>query len=316
MKLIDRAGVYRLPIDVYHSQCTAGPSISSSGLRTIFLQSPAHYWVHSDLNKDRVEPTESSAFVLGRAAHHLLLGEDDFSTSFIQRPEQLGGKDWHGNRTECKAWLFKQQEAGRTVLTPMQVEQVRGMARSLAQHPLIRAGILNGEIEQSMIYRDKATGVWIKTRPDAIPNDSGDFADLKTSSDVGEELDFAVTKYGYHHQAVLTKWAYKEVLGKEMSSFSFVFVEAKPPHCVDVLTLSGDDIELAEKDMRVALDTFAWCLKTGNWFGPSGHQSDARFVYISDRAKERAEFRRDFLRREIAPPAIAQHDRRELAGAG
>ena len=299
-KTIDKDGVYdALPMERYHGDICVGPSISSSGLRTIFLESPAHYYVDSYLNQDRIGQKDTEAFVLGRAAHHLLLSQDAFSTLFIMRPEELGGAAWQGNRKECKAWLKEQAAQGRTVLTPKQIEQIRGMARSLAQSPLVRAGILNGKIEQSLIYQDKKTGGWIKARPDAIPNDSGDFADLKTTVQVGFDLDRDISKFRYDMQAALTKWAAKAVLGLEMESFSFVFVEKEPPHCVDVLTLQPADIIEAEKDLRSALDTFAWCIKTGNWFGPSGTQSDARFVHISEWAHKSAEFRRDFLKREI-----------------
>jgi len=300
MAKISKPGIYHIPIEEYHGQCTDGPSISSSGLRTIFTKSPAHYWCESSLNPDRVEPEEKEAFVLGRAAHHLLLGEDDFSTSFIMRPEEIAGKAWHGNRNECKAWLGTQADAGRTVLKPDQLEQIRGMARSLGAHPLVKAGILNGQIEQSLIWKDKVTGLWLKARPDAIPNDSGDFADLKTSASVGFDLDRDISSYRYDMQAALTKWGCKEVLGLEMESFSLVFVEKKPPHCVDVITLSKEDIAEAEKDLRIAMDTFAHCLETGDWFGPSGTQNDARWVHISEWARKQAEFRRDFLAREIA----------------
>jgi hypothetical protein len=312
VKPIDRPGIHRVPIDTYHSQCCVGPSISSSGLRTLFLKSPAHYWCESDLNPKREEPGEKSAFTLGRAAHHLLLGEDAFSTLFIVRPERFDS--W---RTDAsKAWRAEQEAAGRTVLLPTQIEVIRGMARSLAAHPLVAAGILNGEIEQSIAWQDRATGVWLKVRPDAIPNDSGDFADLKTSADSGEDLDRAVSAYRYDVQAALVKWAAREVLKREMTSFSFVFVEKTPPYCVDVLTLDPADVELAEKDLRVALDTFAWCLEHDNWFGPSGTQSDARYVHISDRAKERAEFRRDFLRREIARAEAVDSMAGAYLGAG
>jgi hypothetical protein len=297
---ITKSGIYSgISMDAYHGDLCAGPSVSSSGLRTIFLQSPAHYWVSSYLNPARTEQKDSAALTLGRAAHHLLLGEDDFSTLFIARPAEIAGKPWQGNRTECKEWIAAQVKAGRTVLVPDQFEQIRGMARALADHPLVRAGILNGEIEKSLVWKDKETGVWLKARPDAIPNESGDYADLKTTSKVGSELDREVSNRRYDVQAALTGIGAREVIGKEMSSFSFVFVESEPPHSVDVLTLDKADIEAAEKDLRAALRTFAWCHKNSNWFGPSGTQLDARYVHISDWARENAEYRRDFLEREI-----------------
>src|SRR5262245_22938384 len=83
MGKIDRDGIYRISLDEYHGQPCVGPSISSGGLRTIFKQSPAHYWCYSSLNPDAEPKKESEGFVLGRAAHHLYLGEDYFSHLFI-----------------------------------------------------------------------------------------------------------------------------------------------------------------------------------------------------------------------------------------
>lgn len=313
---ISKPGVYSISMQDYHSQLCAGPSISSSRLRTIFTQSPAHYWCRSELNPERIDEdeTEKAHFVLGRAAHHLLLGEDAFSTLFICRPEQ-----WDSWRTkDARQWRESQEADGRTVLIPSQLDAIRGMAKSLAKHPLVTAGILNGQIEQSLIWRDRETGVWLKCRPDAIPNESGDFADLKTSSNFGEDLDRDVFRHRYDIQAALTKWAAKEVLKLEMESFSFVFVGVKPPYCVDVLTLDKEDIQHAEKDLRQAVRTFAWCLEHDNWFQPAGTQSDARYVHIPDWAKERAQFRREFLEREItrAEEATARYGAAELMGAG
>lgn len=307
MSKIDRPGIYDISMASYHGDCCVGPSISSSGLRKIFLKSPKHYWKSSYLNPNRKPDKETEAFILGRAAHHLLLGEEDFSTLFIMRPDEAPdgtGRAWNGNNISCKAWLKAQEKAGRTVLTPTQVEAIRGMARALADDPMVQAGILNGDIEKSIIWKDKTTGIWLKARPDAIPNDSGDFCDLKTTAAIGYDLDRDVSKYRYDMQGALTGMGVREVLGRDMESFSFCFVENDDPHSVDTLTLINEDIGLAEKDIRVALDTFAWCLETGIWFGAGGTQRDARPVHITEWAKKDAEFRRDFLKREIERPLM------------
>ncbi len=299
---ITTPGVYaNVPMSVYHGpDLCVGPSVSSSGLRTIVLESPEHYWDGSPYNPDRAEEEDSQAFILGRATHHLLLGQEAFSTEFTVRPAELAGKPWQGNRTECKAWLDAQAKAGRTVLKGEQIEQIRGMAKALGKHPLITAGILNGRIEQSMVYQDKATGIWIKCRPDAIPNDGDDYADLKITSSEGLDRDRDIWRWGYDLQAALVGMAHRELFKREMQSFTFVFVGAKRPHTVDVLTLDKDAIADAERDLRVGIDTFAWCMKHGNWFGPGGTQMDARFVSPkSEWNKRDREYRRDFLKREI-----------------
>src|SRR4051794_35615536 len=110
--VITAPGLYSgVPIQTYHgASLCGGPSVSSSGLRKIINQSPAHFWCESPYNPNRVEPKESDALVLGRAAHHLLLGEDDFSTLFIARPDK-----WDSWRTDAaKAWKAEQEAEGRT----------------------------------------------------------------------------------------------------------------------------------------------------------------------------------------------------------
>lgn len=271
-KKISKNGVYDgVPMHAYHSDLCVGPSVSSGGLRTIFNQSPAHYFVKSYLNPNRIEEEDSDAFVLGRAAHHLLLGEDDFSTLFIGRPEKYDS--WRTK--EAKEWRSDQEGLGRTCLLPSQIEQIRGMARALAAHPLIRAGILNGEVERSIVWRDEETGIWCKSRPDAIPNDSGDFADLKVCASVSDHaLRSAIAEYGYHQQGAFVGEGSRVVLNLKMVSFSLVCVEKKPPHCVRVVTLKDGDIERGTRQNKAALRIVANCLKANDWPGPGRADGD------------------------------------------
>jgi hypothetical protein len=307
MKLIDKPGIYDLTMEQYHGQPCVGPSVSSTGLRTIHTQSPAHYWVDSSLNPDRDEEEDDStaALDLGRAAHHLFLGEADFGKFFTMRPETIEGAAWQGNRTACKKWLSDRANEGITVLKGEQIKHIKGMSKALNAHPLVQNGILNGQIEKSLIWKDEETGIWLKARPDAIPNDSGDFSDLKTTVETGIKLDRSVSKFRYDMQAALVKMGAKAALGIDMTEFSFVFVEKTPPYCVDVLVLKPEDIALAELDIRVALRTLAYCIKTDDWFGPSGTQRDARYVHIGEFTKKDAQARREFLEAEIRPAQMA-----------
>ncbi len=126
---ISEPGCYSgLPLDFYHDDCTAGPGISSSGLRTIESKTPLHYWATSYLNPDRIEQEPKDHFTFGEAAHKLLLGESGFAGRFSVRPDK-----WDSWRTDkAKEWKAEQESEGRTVLIPSQLEQIRGMARSLA----------------------------------------------------------------------------------------------------------------------------------------------------------------------------------------
>lgn len=310
---ITAPGIYSgVPIDIYHGpELCAGPSISSSGLRTIFAESPMDYWIHSPLNPRRIERTESEAFILGRGAHHLLLGEDDFGRYFVARPEELNGKAWNGNRTDCKEWLELAAEAGQTVLTPGQMDSIKGMAgilpwqegledSGLANNSLVRAGALSGLIEHTIIAIDRETGVFLKSRPDVIPTGSREFNDFKTSADVSDEaIRKTLDSYRYDMQADLASTCLEQADGHPFESFGFIFADKKPPHAVNVIELDPEDLAEAAKDNRTALRTFAHCLDTGRWPGPAGQRGDAARVSRSAWNRTRAADRRAYLEQEL-----------------
>lgn len=287
---IAEPGVWALEMAQYHSDICAAPSISSSGLRTIWSESPAHYFEESPYNPGRFEvrqidgaeclvPREEDDrphFSLGRAAHHLLfLGRKGFDAEFVVRPSKW--RDWRTN--DAKEWKAEQIAAGLTIITDGELAQITGMARALADHPLVKAGVLDGYVERSLIWKDPQTGAWLKSRPDCIPNDSGDFADLKTTVSVEtDSLARSIASFGYPMQGALVGMASREVLGREMQTFTLVFVETKPPHCVRVVTIKPDDIERGERQVRAAVTQFAECVAAGFWPGPGGIQQDAEYL--------------------------------------
>lgn len=313
---IGKPGVYKsVPIHRYHEldddkyvPLCVGYSTSSSELRTLIIKSPAHCWIASAKNPTRIEEEEKAGFTVGRAVHHLLLGQPQFAKEFVIRPATYPDKKtgepkkWTMAADYCKQWSAAQEQTARTILSPDNVDDIKGMAISLGKHPLVVSGILRGRVERSMVFHDKDSGLWVRCRPDSIPTDSGDFADLKSSKSVGEFTDKSIRDYRYDCQGALIRMACR-ALGIEFSSFTLVFVESSPPYSTDVVQIATEDLDEAEQDCRVALRVMAQCLKTGDWFGPVGTQRDARTAYFSEQFRERAKFRREFLQREIGQPA-------------
>lgn len=303
---IDIARYHELVDGKYVPLCD-GTSVSSTALRTIFVDSPADYWDVAPLNPNRADQKGTEGLILGRGCHHLMLGQPNFAREFIIRPDTYVDdktateKPWNGNAHKCRGWLAAAKESGKTVLTSDMVERIKGMALSLGKHPLVRAGALNGLIERTMIFRDKETGLFVKVRPDAIPTDSGDYTDLKSAAEVGDGADRSLRERRYDMQGALIRWACRE-LGLPFSGFSNIFVQSKRPHSTDVVVYHDADLDEAEKDCRTALRVFAHCLKTKEWWGPVGTQRDARTAFFSEAFRERAKFRREFLQREIGSP--------------
>lgn len=261
-------GVYDIPIDAYHGDCCAGPSISSSGLRTIEARSLAHYWAGSYLNPKREDRAESVAFKVGRAAHHLLLGESGFAERFVLRPAELHGEPWQGNRKACRAWLAEQAAIGKTVITDQQINDIRGMADALKRHPLVAGGLMNGEIERSLVWQDAETGVWLKARPDALPLNGEIVADLKTTSDASPRaVAKSLNEYGYHQQLALVSLGMEKVLGRKPGNADFVliFVESSAPYAVSVRPVDPQAIDYGRMLNRRALRQFADALARDDW---------------------------------------------------
>lgn len=299
--IADKSVIKGMPLDVYHSQCCSGPSVSSSNLRRVLEVnggSPAHFFAEWTGNPNYIEREEKQHLVLGRAVHHLLLGEKQFSEQFVFRPAEVPDrktgilKAWQSQRTECKAWmagdmmlsaavddapinrwLTKNARRGRAVLKDSDIEHIKGIAISLGNDPFVKNGLLGGQIERSFLWRDPETGLWCKARPDAVPVSDTDFADLKTTTSVQyNDLANAVRDYAYHQQAALVAEGAKICADVTMTSFTFVFVEKTPPYCVRLVQLKDEDIALGHRQNRAARLLIASCIRSGRWPGPGeGH---------------------------------------------
>ncbi|GAA2867104.1 hypothetical protein GGQ99_001336 [Aminobacter niigataensis] len=288
-------GVYAgVPIDTYHREPElfgGGFSISSSGLRTL-LRRPAEYWWTSPYNPNAEEPETKQALDFGKAAHMLLLGEHGFAEQYALRPEKYEDdkgtwKAWNANSNACKEWLQKQAEAGKTVITETEIGHIRHMAAALQTKEPVRLGILKGRIERSIFCQDN--GIWLKARPDVVPNASGDFVDLKTAASVDDEsLSRAIYANGYHVQAGLLRMIVREVLGADaFASFTFVFVEKAPPYDVRVMQLKDSDIDLGERQARYGLKVLRDCLKHKAWPGYDGFDRDISYIEMPPWARTR-----------------------------
>lgn len=279
---VSEDGIYAMPLETYHGDVCVGPSISSTGLRTIAdpNQGPATYWTTSPLNPRRIEKPQRPYFSLGHAAHTLILGEEGFSKLYAIRPEEF--PDY--KTKAAREWRDAQIAIGKIVLTPEDVETIRGMAGLLDwQQPssgwsmpesglknshYVNLGLLQGEIERSLIYQDRATGVWVKTRPDVLPTSSRIVADLKTTS--SQAPDKAIWEYGYHQQGALIRSAIRMVMGEDIDGFFLVFVQTVPPYRVVIREIDAVDLDAGEVQNRQALDLFARCLERREWPASDG----------------------------------------------
>jgi hypothetical protein len=285
--VIREPGAYRISMEVYHGQPCEGPSISSSGIRTIVNESPWHFWSQSNLNPNRYPETEQSdALTLGKATHALVLGDEVFDEHFIyvpgdapRRPTQQQitayeqGRSTDVGKQSVEWWRdFEVRAAGRALLTDTQIQHIGYMAENVRKSPEAMLALTGGLTEVSLIWRDEITGVWLKSRPDVIPDNGWDAADLKTFAPRHKDLGFAVqraiTDHGYMMQMALAAMGAEAVFGVSTSEYVLVFVQSSPPYCVIPVRLDEEALYLGKVLCRHGIDTFARCLDRNEWPGP------------------------------------------------
>jgi hypothetical protein len=270
--LIIKPGAYSgIDIDDYHRNpnLLPGPSISSSGLKTLLTRSPRHYWHDSPLNPDRPPQQDKPHFNVGKAAHDMLLLSDRWPESYFVLPEDFNARktkeqaDYHAAREEAR-------EAGKCILTFEEAETVKAMADALRANEFASAALSNGESEVTLAWQDKETGVWLRARPDFLPHRRKIIPDLKTAAN-GSPAAFrrAIDQFGYHMGAALYSDGIKEIFGEPPTNWLHVVLEKEPPHVVSLYELPSEDIERGRWLNRKAIRTYAECLSADRWPGYS-----------------------------------------------
>jgi hypothetical protein len=282
-------GLYRCEMRHYHSQdICPGPSLSSSGMRKIVAESPYHFWMQSDLNSQRFpEKDPGPGLVLGRAAHSLILGDEVFDEHFAFLPEdapqrptstQVAAFERDGFWSEAakpraEFWTeFDKKAQGKLILTGEQMAKIVEMKKSIERSPGAVEALTGQLTEISMIWQDEATGVWLKSRPDVIPSNGADFADLKTFAPQGKNIKRAVHRaisdHRYDMQMALAVMGAEVVMGVPTSECVLVMVQTTEPYTCSMVKLDEEALYWGRVWCRHAIDTFAMCMEAGHWPQP------------------------------------------------
>jgi hypothetical protein len=282
--IITTAGAYPdISAEDYHRapNLLPGPSLSSSGAKTILRQSPYHFWHDSPLNPDRPPEEDKSHFSVGRAAHDMILLSDRWPQFYHALPE---GFAWNKTKMmpEAIAEASAAQEAGKTLLKADEAETVHRVAKALQRNELAVATLTNGVTEETLVWQDPRTNVWLRARPDFRPNSILNkravmvVSDLKFVAPTNASPDGfqrAIHNFGYHQSAAFYADGIKAVYGHYPTHWVHVVIEKEAPHCVALYELPGEDMERGRVLNRRAIDTFARCLDAGKWPGYSDEPS-------------------------------------------
>lgn len=247
-------GVHIISNKEYH----ASEGVSRSMLME-FKRSPYHYWYKYLSGKaPKEEPTP--AMNLGNAVHTLVLEEEKFDSEFHVIHQQTRPRR---NTPPYEKMLADAQ--GKIILTNDEYLQAAIMAKSVKENPYSAQLFHECQVEKSIYFTHKTTGIQLKSRPDAM---SGSIAiDLKTTADASKHaFRYSADKFGYFLQAVMVKEALASI-GQHMDEFVFVPVEKSAPYCVAFYMVSQDTLFEESVDFDVLMVNLERCMESNVWPG-------------------------------------------------
>lgn len=249
-------GMHDISNDDYH----ASRALSNSGLK-LFIECPyKYYWKYIS---GLAEPeNKTPSLIMGSVVHTLTLEPHLFDDEYALEPTDINKRTKVG---KIEYDYFLQENEGKTILSQDIFKQATKMANSIKACELASDLIPDAKYEQSIFFKDNATGVMLKARPDILH--SHIIVDLKTTADASySAFQRSMIKFGYCSQAAFIQRAIQS-LGEDFEKYAFIVVENKEPYCVAVYTLDEEAINYGHNLMDAYLPQFAQCIKTEKWPG-------------------------------------------------
>lgn len=315
-------GFYNIPIEVHHSQCCDGISVTSGVLRKMELYSPFETWAFHDLNPDRWEAEPSDALNEGAALAALLEGgmpallerfvildaDAPRRPTAAQRRAYERTGEWSPAAAHGAEFWGEIDTSGKVPLKPKQVELLADMARTLAMDPAAQAA-LDGEPEITMAVFDEETRLWMLSRPDLV-NFDGMVCDFKKISAQGRPFDWRlvdrrIEDNGYDMQLGFAAECFEALTGFWPGEAAIVAQSDARPHPVIVREIAEEDLRLGQFRNRAALRRFRECMDLGRWPGPG---EDVGAFQRSEKGRERLMARMDIQTPPEAAEAAPERD--------
>ena len=120
--------------------------------------------------------------------------------------------------------------------------------------------------EQTLIWRDEATGVACRAKADAL-HPAG-IVDLKSAESAApHKLTKAVYEHGYAVQAPFYLRGFRALRPGIVPFFAFIAVEKDPPYLVHVIQLTERALAWGDQQVSQALEIYRDCTAAGVWPG-------------------------------------------------
>lgn len=254
--------------DMSNKQYHSTPAISASWLK--LLDKSAHHLWHAYINKDRPQPIQTAAMMLGSLTHTLVLEPEKLQEEYVIVPEGIDKRSKDG-----KAFFAEIEASGKTPVKQADFDHCAAMADSLRCNPGFMALRQHKhENERTFFWDDDRTGLHCKMRPDTVIHPCaayphGVVTDVKTTADASPQ-GFARQFFalGYHIQAAHNAVGFMQAFGTdEPPLFVFECVEKDAPHVTQCYQVPPDVLEYGFRVVENLMDTAAGCFKHDVWPG-------------------------------------------------
>jgi len=242
--------------DLSNEDYHASMALSSSNLKDMLI-SPYHYWY-----KKNVPHKSTPALLFGTLLHTMLLEPHLFDKEYfvMEKPKRVSkiGKALYSElEIECGTRIW---------ITPEDHEQAKMMIGSLMSNQMLKSMLERSEVEQSLFFKDKQTGIDCKVRADAISLKDGIVLDLKSTAISANEDDFKFTvrKYKYDLSANFYLDGFEGFCGEPLS-FLWLVVEKSPPYSHGVYLMSHEVRQRGQAQCRVALALYEKAKTAGSF---------------------------------------------------
>ena len=254
-------GVYELTDEEYFSPALASTTLSSTGARELLKPGGPARFRHA-IDNGTLEVRRE--FDLGHAVHTLVLGAGP-------KPVQISAEEWRSKLV--KEVVAEVRAEGKVPLRPSDFASAHDMADAVRAHPIAAKLLRTGRAEQTLIWRDPATGVLCRAKADWLREDG--IVDLKTcESAAPDALSKAAHNYGYAIQAPFylrgirsESWRFMSPHGPVEPFFVHIAVEKTPPYLVHVNQLTERAMTWGDRQVSQALEIFRDCQESGVWPG-------------------------------------------------
>lgn len=248
------------PAAQYHAK--ADRYLSSHQLLD-FIRCP---WLHRKKAVGLIEDTDSASYLIGRAAHTLILeGREAFEAAFaLGGPiNEKTGKPFGAATKAFAEWAAIQ---GKPVLSHDQIDLVEQMRSGVEMNDEAVALLLYGRAEG--VVRTEYCGTPCQIRIDWLHPHRG-IVDFKTCDDL-TWFEADARRYGYHRQVAFYRAVLAQALGGALVPVHLIAVEKKEPFRCGVWRVGDDTLAQAQRENEAAIRRLLLCRERDEW--PTGYE--------------------------------------------